>query len=105
MPSPLSCPSGFTFHASRIPQLAYLAQLTLLCSCLAQSNQPFCGGPWHISTGNLSVSFIQASPVGAFPRPDILEPPSGIDSQVRLRNLGLVAHEDYIAWGAIERER
>jgi hypothetical protein len=64
----------------------------------------FDGTPWHVSSGNLSVSFIQASPIGAFPRPDVLEPPPSVDSQVHLKKLGLIANEDYLAWGAIERE-
>ena len=85
--------------------LTQLIQLLLACSSLAQTNQPFDGRPWHISTGNLSVSFIQASPIGAYPRPGLLEPPPSVESQVRLKSLGLVANEDYIAWGAIERDR
>src|ERR1035437_3514561 len=63
----------------------------------AQTNQPFDGRPWNVSSGNLSVSFIQASPIGAFPRPDFLEAPPSVDSQRRLKSLGLVANEDYIA--------
>src|SRR5208283_3957357 len=70
----------------------------------AQTNTPFDGRPWNISTGNLSVSFIQASPVGASPRPDFLEPPPSVESLRRLKDLGLVADEDYIAWGAVERQ-
>jgi len=42
--------------------------------------------------------------MGAHPRPDFLEPPPSIESQIHLKNLGLVANEDYVAWGAIERE-
>src|SRR5437773_10713921 len=64
---------------------------------------PFNGRPWNLSTGNLSVGFIQASPIGAFPRPNVLEPPPSLESLKALKNLGLVANEDYIAWGAIER--
>jgi len=82
--------------------------LLLLTSTIApicaQTNQAFDGGPWNVSSGNLSVSFIQASPIGAFPRPDFLETPPSVDSQRRLKSLGLVASEDYIAWGAVERE-
>jgi len=70
----------------------------------AQTNQSFDGRPWNVSSGNLSVSFIQASPIGAFPRPDFLEAPPSVDSQRHLKSLGLVANEDYIAWGAVERE-
>ncbi len=65
---------------------------------------PFDGRPWNLSTGNLSVAFIQSSPIGAFPKPNFLEPPPAVDSLVRLKNMGLVANEDYIAWGAVERE-
>ena len=71
---------------------------------VAQTNQSFDGRPWNVSSGNLSVSFIQASPIGAFPRPDFLEPPPSVESQIRLGNMGLVANEDYVAWGAVERE-
>jgi hypothetical protein len=73
-------------------------------SCWAQTNEAFDGRPWNVSSGNLSVSFIQASPVGAFPRADFLEAPPSVESQVRLKQLGLVANEDYVAWGAVERE-
>ena len=73
-------------------------------SLSAQTNVPFDGQPWNISSGNLSVSYIQASPIGAFPRPDFLEAPPSVESQVHLKQLGLVANEDYIAWGAVERE-
>ncbi|HZV33038.1 MAG TPA: family 14 glycosylhydrolase [Verrucomicrobiae bacterium] len=69
-----------------------------------QVNAAFDGRPWNISTGNLSVSFIQASPIGAFPKPNYLEAPPSVESLVRLKNLGLVADEDYVAWGAVERE-
>jgi hypothetical protein len=70
----------------------------------AQTNQSFDGRPWNISSGNLSVSFIQGSPIGAFPKPNLLEAPPSVESQARLKNMGLVANEDYIAWGAVERE-
>lgn len=52
----------------------------------------------------MSVSFIQGSPIGAFPKPNLLEAPPSVESQARLKNMGLVANEDYIAWGAVERE-
>jgi len=91
-------------HAAR--RLGWIL-LSLVCSsppATAQTNTPFDGRPWNISSGNLSVSFIQASPIGAFPRPDVLEPPPSVETQVQLKHLGLVANEDYIAWGAVERE-
>src|SRR4029079_14556616 len=71
---------------------------------LAATTQPFYGTPWNLSTGNLSVSYIQASPIGSHPRPNYLEPPPSIDSLRKLKEQGLVAYEDYIAWGAVERE-
>src|SRR5947209_4447023 len=64
----------------------------------------FDGRPWNVSTGNASVTFIQHSPVGAFPQPNVTEPPPPPDALKRLRAEGLVAYEDYIAWGAVERE-
>src|SRR5215471_19010673 len=85
--------------------IVWLCIQTGTSDLLSQTNRPIDGRRWNISTGNLSVSFIQASPVGAFPRPDVLEPPPSVESQVHLKNIGLVANEDYIAWGAIERER
>src|SRR5581483_442768 len=87
------------------------ATLTLLLlvatgtSAFAQPNQSFDGRPWNISTGNLSVGFVQAAPMGAFPRPGyFMEPPPPVESLIHLKNLGLVANEDYVAWGAVERE-
>ncbi len=88
----------------------FCAFLTLLLffsasvTSLAETNRPFDGRPWNISSGNFSVSFIQRSPIGAFPETNYLEAPPSVESQVHLKNLGLVANEDYIAWGAIERE-
>jgi hypothetical protein len=71
---------------------------------MAQTTQPFDGRAWNISTGNLSVYFIQSSPVGAFPKPAIIEPPPTVESLVAMKRRGLVADEDYLAWGALERE-
>lgn len=70
----------------------------------AQTNRNFDGRPWNVSSGNLSVGFIQASPIGAFPRTNFLEAPPSVESQIHLKNLGLVANEDYVAWGAVERD-
>ena len=75
-----------------------------VASAFAQTTQPFDGRPWNISSGNLSIGFIQASPIGAFPRTHFLEAPPSVESQVQLKNLGLIANEDYVAWGAVERE-
>jgi hypothetical protein len=88
-----------------LKRLCLLATLLFVSFSFLCATEPssFNGTAWHISTGNLSVSFIQASPVGAFPRPDVLEPPPSVESQIHLKNLGLIANEDYLAWGALER--
>src|SRR5436309_1329825 len=81
--------------------------LICLAACgfaFAQTTQPFDGTPWNLSTGNLSVSFIQHSPIGSHPQPNFLEPPPPIETLKQLKAQGLVAYEDYIAWGAVERE-
>jgi hypothetical protein len=96
------------YHSDRhsmIPKICVLAALGALSSnIVAVAQAPsFDGRPWNLSTGNLSVGFIQGSPIGAFPKPNFLETPPTVDSLVRLRNMGLVADEDYIAWGAVER--
>lgn len=41
--------------------------------------------------------------MGAYPRENFLEAPPSVDSLVRLKSLGLVAYEDYVGWGAVER--
>src|ERR1700761_2759316 len=66
------------------------------------TNPPFDGRPWNVSTGNLSVAFIQASPVGAYPRTNFIEAPPAVESLAKLKALGLVAYEDYVGWGAVE---
>jgi hypothetical protein len=69
----------------------------------ARAAEPFDGRPWNVSTGNVSVTYIQASPIGAHQRPNYIEPPPSLESQVAWKREGLVANEDYIAWGAVER--
>ncbi|MEO7298863.1 MAG: family 14 glycosylhydrolase [Verrucomicrobiota bacterium] len=81
--------------------LIFFRATALLC---AETNQIFDGRPWNISSGNFSVSYIQRSPIGAFPETNFVEAPPSVESQIHLKNLGLVANEDYVAWGAIERE-
>ncbi len=82
---------------------AWAAWLIVSPQVFAQSNAPFDGRPWNISSGNLSVSYVQASPVGAYPKTNYFEPPPSPEALRNLHNLGLVADEDYIAWGAVER--
>lgn len=91
------------FQYWRIGSLVAVSLTGAALSAAAQTNG-FDGRPWHVSTGNLSVSYIQASPVGAFPRTNYLEAPPSVESLKHLRDLGLVTDEDYIAWGAVERE-
>ncbi len=64
----------------------------------------FDGRPWNVSTGNLSVAFIRTSPIGAAPQLDYIEPPPPVDAMQKMKVKGLIAYEDYVAWGAIERE-
>jgi len=47
--------------------------------------------------------FAQAAPNGAYPRTNFIEPPPSVESLVHWKNLGLVADEDYVSWGAVER--
>lgn len=98
----LATPSLRLFPVSFLA-LMFLFQFSI-ASALAQTDQPFDGKAWNISSGNLSVSFIQHSPIGAFPEANFLEAPPSVESQIRLKSLGLVANEDYVAWGAIERK-
>ncbi len=37
-------------------------------------------------------------------RSGVIEPPPGVEVLAKWKKLGLVADEDYLAWGAIERE-
>jgi hypothetical protein len=58
-----------------------------------------------IVTGNFSVSWIQHSPVGAFPDPNFNgEPVPSADNWAAQHKAGLKAYEDYVAWGGVERE-
>ena len=69
----------------------------------SQDTPAFDGRPWNVSTGNASVYFIHASPIGAAPRENVLEAPPDAASLKRMKAAGLVAYEDYVAWGAVER--
>ena len=58
-----------------------------------------------ISTGNFSVTWIQHSPVGAFPDPSFNgEPVPPPENWAMHHKAGINAYEDYVAWGAVERE-
>ncbi len=76
----------------------------LFAGILSHASLAFDGRKWHISTGNLSVGYIGASPIGAHPVPGTYEAPPSVESLVKMKEAGLVAYEDYIAWGAVERE-
>ncbi len=94
----------FHLESQRCRQIFLLFFAGFTLSALAQTNQNFDGRPWNVSSGNLSVGFIQASPIGAYPRTNFFEAPPSVESQAHLKDLGLVANEDYVAWGAVERE-
>ncbi len=88
-------------------KMKWIAILLVSCAVAkaqATAGEPFDGKPWNLSTGNLSVNFIRTSPIGAGPQPGYLEPPPPADALKKLRDAGLVNYEDYIAWGAVERE-
>lgn len=76
----------------------------LFAAIFAQATAAFDGRKWHISTGNLSVGYIGASPIGAHPVAGTYEEPPAVEALVKMKEAGLVAYEDYIAWGAVERE-
>lgn len=81
-----------------------LVLTALLFAAIFAHAAAFDGRKWHISTGNLSVGFIGASPIGAHPVPGTYEAPPTVEALVKMKEAGLVAYEDYIAWGAVERE-
>jgi len=75
------------------------------CSSVAASEKPFDGRPWNVSTGNLSVAFIRQSPIGAGAVPGyVMEPPPSVEAMAKMKAEGLIAYEDYVAWGAVERK-
>lgn len=58
-----------------------------------------------ISLGNLSVKWIQHSPIGAHPDPSYNgDPVPPADHWAKLHKEGINAYEDYVAWGGVERE-
>ena len=63
------------------------------------------GSKWHVSTGNISVSYIQHSPIGHLPQPGFYEQPPSVESLAKQKENGLVSYEDYVAWGSVEREK
>lgn len=80
--------------------------LILMCILtLAQTGDAFDGRKWNVSTGNLSVGFISNSSIGAHPQAGYsMETPPPVADLEAMKRKGLVAFEDYVAWGAIERE-
>jgi len=84
------------------PRLLLITVLLLgLCAQAGAASAP---RKCHISAGNLSVGYIGASPIGAHPVPGTYETPPPVDTLTRMKQAGLDAYEDYIAWGAVERE-
>jgi hypothetical protein len=55
------------------PMAAFIfaALVAFSLDTIASAQVPsFDGRPWNLSTGNLSVGFVQGSPVGSFPKPN-----------------------------------
>ena len=82
----------------------FIAAAAFTTSVIGAAEKSFDGHPWNISSGNNSVTYIQASPIGAYPRGNFIEGAPSVESQVHLKDLGLVVNEDYVAWGAVERD-
>lgn len=86
-----------------------IGRIAIIFACTgalaSAAEPPFDGRPWNVSTGNLSVSFIRMSPIGAGAQPGYaMEPPPSVEAMVKMKSQGLIAYEDYVAWGAVERE-
>lgn len=58
----------------------------LATAARAEEPHAFDGRPWNVSTGNASVTFIQASPIGAFPKAGVLEAPPAAAVLKRMRS-------------------
>ena len=78
--------------------------LSLLATFLyGEEHKAFDGRLWNISSGNASTYYILSSPIGAAPVEEFTEPPPEPATLRRMKAAGLVAYEDYVAWGAVER--
>src|SRR5688572_23783802 len=85
----------------KLPQL--LAAIVVLHPCLAFA-QDLDGRTWNVSSGNMSVAYIRMSPIGAGPtEAHNFEAPPALETLVQFKKQGLIAYEDYVAWGAVER--
>lgn len=83
-------------------KVVFVLMITL---ALGHTAHAFDGRKWNVSTGNLSVGFISNSPIGAHPVAGYaMEAPPSVEALAAMKSKGLVAFEDYVAWGAIERE-
>ena len=79
--------------------------IMIICMLLiSQAGHCFDGRKWNISTGNISVSFIRCSPIGAASTLGYLEPPPAEGVLAEFKKQGIVSFEDYVAWGAVERD-
>lgn len=78
--------------------------ITFICAFTLGAATPteFDGTPWHLATGNESVSYIRCSPIGAAPKANYFEAPPAADQLSKMKREGLAAIEDYVAWGAVE---
>jgi hypothetical protein len=86
--------------------LACFVLLSLLAPYVSGDEpKPFDARRWNVSSGNASTFFIRASPIGAGPANDFKEAPPDAAWLQKMHAAGMVAFEDYIAWGAVERTR
>ncbi|MBN1902940.1 beta-galactosidase, partial [Candidatus Sumerlaeota bacterium] len=82
-----------------------LATIFLTLSAASGSERiPEKDKPLRLATGNLSVDAIQHSPIGASVDPNFKGSFPQLEDLKRLKQGGLEAYEDYIAWGMIEPE-
>src|SRR5688572_32374911 len=81
--------------------LGFVARPVVLAD---EQAQPFDGRRWNIASGNASTYYIRASPVGAEPAAGFTEAPPDAAWLKRMKAAGLTSYEDYVAWGAVERE-
>ncbi len=68
------------------------------------SNPAAAQPPVRLAAGNLSVDAIQHSPIGPAPDPAYKPQLPDVEHLKQLREGGLQAYEDYVAWGVVEPE-
>jgi hypothetical protein len=82
----------------------FAAFILLLNAAAGNGGTPEKEDPLRLATGNLSVDAIQHSPIGASPDPNLPAALPSLEDLRKLKQSGLDAYEDYIAWGMVEPE-